>query len=384
MKIHCAFFALFISWMVSAQNPTNYDAIDQKMSEIPINATQSTTAIADYIKTHFSAKEDQLRAAFYWTATNLSYDVENMFNQPLNQTSQDKINRALTTKKGVCMHYSEVFASLANQLGIPTVLIEGYTKTNGKVDPTSHQWCASKVNNRWSLYDPTWGAGYVNNQKYYPKLNNFYYNTAPNELIINHMPFDYIWQLLEKPITNQEFFDGKTESSTTAIFDYNTAIETHEKLTKKEKCIAFWGRMKENGLTNQLVTERMKVLEKEIEYFNQTEKVGVFTSIANLLKETGNDYNQCVKWKNNQFNGVSDDELKNKIDRLVSQINQCEKDAHALNMGKENAQNLISLKKGIADLKNLIIDLQLFTNNYLSKTPDERKKMFVRTVVKRR
>jgi transglutaminase/protease-like cytokinesis protein 3 len=27
----------------------------------------------------------------------------------------------------------------------------------------SHAWCASKIDNQWYIFDPTWVSGYVNN-----------------------------------------------------------------------------------------------------------------------------------------------------------------------------------------------------------------------------
>lgn len=387
MKINIYLLLVFYSTLFLGQNAADFGTVDRKMDEIPMQSTTSTKDIAFYIAQNFTSPEDQIRAAFYWTASNISYDVENMFNIPKNLTTKEKIDIALSSHKGVCMHYSEVFASITNQLGFPTVLVEGYTKNKGKVDTVSHVWCATKVNDKWSLYDPTWGSGYVNDQKYYKKLNNFYFKTDPKELILNHMPFDYVWQLLEYPINNQEFYEDKITSVNTAVaFDFNTEISTFLLLEKKEKCSALLNRIKKGGIINNLITERFELLEKEIEAYNQKEKGEVFMTIAENMNRTSKEFNDFIKFRNNRFiPTVSDVELKNKTQNLLLQIDKCESDINSLtNVNRDNIQNVNSLKKAIAELKKLIIEQDRFVNDYLSKNADDRPKMFVKTIVKKR
>jgi transglutaminase/protease-like cytokinesis protein 3 len=52
---------------------------------------------------------------------------------------------------------TKIFKEIANKVGIDTETISGYTKQNGAVDPMSHAWCASKIDNQWYIFDPTWG-----------------------------------------------------------------------------------------------------------------------------------------------------------------------------------------------------------------------------------
>ena len=70
------------------------------------------------------------------------------------------------------MHYAAVFNDLANKVGVRTYVIEGYTKQYGKIATLGHSWCASQLDGKWLLFDPTWGSGYVLNQTYVKKLNN--------------------------------------------------------------------------------------------------------------------------------------------------------------------------------------------------------------------
>jgi transglutaminase/protease-like cytokinesis protein 3 len=62
---------------------------------------------------------------------------------------------------------------IANKVGIDTETISGYTKQNGAVDPMS--WCASKIDNQWYIFDPTWGSGFVNNGKFVNAFDDRYF-----------------------------------------------------------------------------------------------------------------------------------------------------------------------------------------------------------------
>jgi tagatose-1,6-bisphosphate aldolase non-catalytic subunit AgaZ/GatZ len=49
--------------------------VDQQISH---THSYSTDAIADYINAHFQTEDNKIRAVFYWTASNISYDVDKM------------------------------------------------------------------------------------------------------------------------------------------------------------------------------------------------------------------------------------------------------------------------------------------------------------------
>jgi transglutaminase-like putative cysteine protease len=72
----------------------------------------STDAIANYINANFKTETDKIRAVFYWTASNISYDVPGMFDLNVNETVPEKIAKTLKKRKGVCAHYAVVLMIL--------------------------------------------------------------------------------------------------------------------------------------------------------------------------------------------------------------------------------------------------------------------------------
>jgi len=385
MRIFLTLFSFFVINFVVAQSTTEYDAIDKKISEISKNSESKTTYIANYIAKNFTTTDDKLRAAFYWIASNISYDVENMLNQKP-QTSEEKIANVLRTKSGVCMHYAALFKDIASKLDIEIILIEGYTKTNGKVAPLSHVWCASKMDGIWYLYDPTWGAGYVENEKYVKKLNNKYYKAEPKNLISSHMPFDYLWQFSEYPITNQEFYDNKVASENNSVrFDFTNEIIKFQGLSDLEKVKASADRIEKNGLKNRLISDRLDFQKKQIEYENQKityknqndTNAKIQTIVANLNKATVL-ISQFLKYRSVKFTPlVADEKIKEKIQIPYDLISQCQNDINEINdVSKENAASLKTLKAAINNSK-INAEAQLnFVNEYLTKDKSEREKMF--------
>lgn len=359
-----------------------FEAIDTKMDEIPESLESSTTSIANYISENFTTDDDKIRAVFYWTASTISYDVENMFNQPSNQTVDFKIKRTLETKKGVCMHYAEVFKDIANKVGVRTVIIDGYTKQDGKIVTIGHSWNASKINETWYLFDPTWGSGYVNNQQYFRKLNNDFFKADVVQFGLSHMPFDYLWQLKEYPISNQEFYDSKTASELTTVkFDFNSEIQKNESLSNIERVTAVINRVEKGGLINNLIIEKIAISKKEIDYFKETEAIAKLEIIVPQFNEATKQLNEFIYFRNHKFlPTISDEELRNKLQIPYDLITKYQEEVSKIIVSKENASNLNSLKKAISATKLIADNQQVFLKEYLAKNTAERAKMFVKVI----
>jgi hypothetical protein len=88
---------LLFSIVTFAQKQTQYTLVDQQISQIPIRSTYSTDAIADYINAHFQT-EDNKRAVF-WTASNISYDVDKMVALNNKEALENNSTKILKKKK---------------------------------------------------------------------------------------------------------------------------------------------------------------------------------------------------------------------------------------------------------------------------------------------
>jgi hypothetical protein len=359
MKLTYSIFCFLFSTFLFSQVNLEYEKVDKVMDKIPVLSTATLIGISDYISQNFVTEEEKIRAVFYWVAANISYDLKGIDQHIKNE---DKVKTTLASRKGVCRHYAAVFTALSNHLGIQTIAISGYTsKKDGSISDLSHAWCVSKINQKWHLYDPTWGAGQIKDNKFFKKLNNFYFDTAPKELVKNHMPFDYMWQLLDYPISNNDFYNGKNEprlQSEKYLFD--NEIETYLSLSDLEKSNAQYTRIKKTGLKNDVISGYFHFLEDKKEHNEQNKKGLILKEVQDEFSVIIKEFNQYVKLKNNQINTkIPNAALAADLQNLKTKIENCEEEVSDIkNINPENIQNLRSFKAAIAGLKTRILEEQ--------------------------
>ncbi|TDE54838.1 transglutaminase domain-containing protein [Flavobacterium sp. GT3P67] len=369
----------FFSLLSFGQANAGYALIDKKMSNISTSSTNSTEAIANYINANFKTDTDKIRAVFYWTASNISYDIANMYAVNFNETVQEKIAKTLKTKKGVCIHYAVVFNELSQKIGIQSYIIEGYTKQNGKVGDLAHAWTAAKIDKKWYLFDPTWGSGYVNNGRFSKKINNYYFKVDPAKIIASHIPFDYLWQFSNYPITNGEFYEGKIQiNKAKKYFDFEKEISKHNKESEVDQLFASAERIEKNGLKNAMILERYEGKKKQLTYLRQNTNIEKLNAIVNEMNEAVVLLNDFIHYRNNKFNpALSDDEISNMIETPREQLAKCQSDIYSVgSVGSGNASNVASIKKSISKALVQAEEHALFVQNYLSKSKIVRKTMF--------
>ena len=354
MKNSCLLLSFLFSLLSFGQANVEYTLVDAKMTAIPANATVSTEAIAKYINANFKTENNKIRAVFYWTASNISYDVANMFTVNIEETPKDRITKTLKTKKGICGDYSTIFSEVANLVGVKSVVVEGYTKQDGKVATLAHAWCAAKIENKWYIFDPTWGSGYVNNNKYTRKINNNHFKVAPSKMINTHMPFDYLWQFMNYPITNQEFIDGKTQiNKTKKNFDFESEITKYESLPKIDQLFESAQRIEKNGIKNSLIAGRLDYEKYRITHENNKNNYAKIQTIIADFTEANNLFAAFLKYRNARFIPlVSDEEIKSKIQIPYDLVLKCQNDLNGVKeVQRDNIGNLNTLKASLADAK---------------------------------
>lgn len=379
MKSVFYYFILFWAVLTYGQTKDNTVLIDAKMAKIPKASTKNTKSIADYIATNFKSENEKLRAAFFWVASNISYDVANMENIEFSDTSEQKIEKTLTTRKGVCIHYAELFNAIVSQLGFESEIIEGYTKQFGKVASLSHAWCAVKSDGKWWLFDPTWGAGSVNNGVFAKKLNNFYFKTPPKAMLETHMPFDYLWQLSRYPISNAEFISGKIiVNPAKPVFNFADEIEKLKQKSEEVKLFECISRVEANGVSTKLVKDYLENKKNELsgKRNNQAvEKLNLIVEESNAATAMFNDF---IFYRNKKFKPtLPDDTIREMIAAPKAKVVKCQKDLDGIGtLNDSNRATLTAFRKNLSELLVQIEEQEKFVNEYLSKGKLARKAMF--------
>jgi len=151
--------------------------------------------ITDGCTTHYQ----RIKAIYYWVCDNIDYD-----------TSYEiyRADSCITFRKGVCQAYCEVFYQLAKASGIKVELVNGFSKDErGFVSGSGHTWLFVYTSEKRGIFlDPTWGAGILKDHKFIRNKDYWaWFNVNPEWLILTHYPEKEAYQLIDQPITFEEF-----------------------------------------------------------------------------------------------------------------------------------------------------------------------------------
>lgn len=382
MKLSATIFTffIFIQTIFSQQTSVNeFSSIDNKALELPDSLTTTTEGIASYIRANFNTDNEKTRAIYTWLVNNIKYDIENIFAINFYERKEDKIAKALKSKKGICENYAALFNDICIKSGIKSFVIEGYTKQNGFTDYMPHAWCAALVDSLWFLFDPTWGSGYINGGKFIKKTDYTFFKANPSKLIKSHMPFDYLWQFLDYPLTNQEFYENRTQlNKSKPYFNYADSIRSFENLNYIDQLTSSAYRIEKNGVKNSLIFDRLQHIKLEIENDRQSKVVNIFNTAVIDYNDGVNEFNDFINYRNKQFVPKKPDQLiQDMLNVSENKINEAKtKLAQINNPDANTAKMIIQLTKSINDVLVQVEEQQKWLKIYFGKGKTGRKMMF--------
>ena len=326
----------------------SYPAFSQEINhnigpQIPDSVTLNTDAFAKFLKSNFKTEETILNALFHWEAQNITYDIENMMKSNPEDNHDKIIQKTLNTRKAVCQGFCETFNEISRKAGLNTYIILGYTRQNSQIDKLSHSWIAARIGKNWYLYDPTWAAGFMNDGKFIRHYNESWYKVSPNAIIETHIPFDPIWQFRDYPVTPANW-QQKNYTEKIKYFNISDSIKSFEQQDIRTQFAAEIRRIEENEITNQLIYDRLKYLNRQISIIDENSRITLENSMVDDFNSSVTHYNQAstlynkyVSYKNKSFKPAkppdeirlmlkdANSELSEAIDKL-SKVSTTEKD----------------------------------------------------------
>ena len=222
-RIFAALFFLCFNVLLTAQN---FDHVDSRVRSYP-SRYSSAEQLAAQIQADFTKEIDKARAIFTWLSLNVAYDLETLekgqtqinfsytsqedLKRKLEAINTNTINATLRTNKAICEGYAQTFKRVAELLNMPCMLIGGYSKGDvseiGRIPPQeNHAWNAIKINKKWHLVDPTWGAGVALGRGWVHRFNDFFFLTDPKKFALTHFPSERMWFLTDTDLSLQEFY----------------------------------------------------------------------------------------------------------------------------------------------------------------------------------
>lgn len=388
IKCHIIFiFSLFITSLAFAQKTTDdYHITDSIALNIPEASTHTTDGLANYFNSKLIKPDDKMRGIFVWIINNFTYVIPDLDNLKLTDTTDDKVTKALTTRKGICENYAAVLNEVCNKMGIRSYFVTGYTKLADKVNTLPHAWCVTEINNKWYVYDPTWASGYVNNKNEFIKhTENYWYKASPLSAINSHIPFDPMWELLNYPISNADFLEGNiTQNPKQTFFSYTDSINVWDKQTVLQQLNASARRVEQNGIVTPLIAERLNNIKEEIAYLKKSVIIKKHNDAVLIYNASANDFNQAVRFlntfiqfRNHQFSPeCSDKVLQSMIDSADSRIINARKKINSINPTEDTKDMIASLRKSQNQLNDHINKQKAFLAKYLLLNTPDRKAMF--------
>ena len=198
--------------------------------------------LVSFVTANFRGDSLRVRAFYTWIATNIDYDKTLLDQFKLTSAlisnfrpggrSQDA-DTVLANRKAVCEGYCNLMNRFCGEAGITSVMVPGITRVpEGEVqEDILHTWNAVRVHGTWQLLDITWAGGFVDHRNnYVKKFSGKFFLAPPARFVQTHWPLDAMWQLLEYPVTKEEFL-GDKKAAPAARFNFNDSIGVYLKLS---------------------------------------------------------------------------------------------------------------------------------------------------------
>ena len=215
---------------VDIANNIDTNAIQKQSRRVKKKYTKSPTVLAAHLTKDLSDDPSKIIAITYWITKNIKYDYSSFLSNTLKRhTSKEILKRRIA----LCGEYAQLFNEMCESLGIQTSTINGYAHEfdffpGDTLYRAEHAWSTVYVNNKWELMDLTWGAGHLEPKKQFFKnlmwvmfqkpyevewhyvhaYNPDWFYVNPSKMIASHFPVLDFFQLLENPVSIEEFNKG--------------------------------------------------------------------------------------------------------------------------------------------------------------------------------
>lgn len=224
----------------------DYVAIDIYARSPEAAELHSIPQLSDYLTQKATTDEEKVRSIYVWITEHISYDYtaylknknrdhQNVKNLEIFRKQQ--ADKALQYRTAICLGYATLFQELCAAMDIRSYVIYG----NAKSKKGSHCWNAVEIDEKWYLVDVTWGAGKMTDGEFIKIFQEEYFMADPVAFLVDHLPHDPMWQLLEYPLSQKNFeFDStyvyqqlQNSSRDEFAFNYQDSIRTFLTLSRQ-------------------------------------------------------------------------------------------------------------------------------------------------------
>jgi hypothetical protein len=198
--------ALWFCWAgLTAALPAQYAAIDRHAAKAPDSLAEDLSALAAYLVATAQTEAEKARSLYAWVLQHLSYDqAASKRGRRINHSVEDILRR----RRGTCFDYAKLYEALCREAGLEGRFISGYARSKldapVRLREPDHAWNAVRLDGEWHLLDATWGDG-GGPDEWMARYGRSYFLAPPELFVLNHLPANPIWQLLDCPLDTSWF-----------------------------------------------------------------------------------------------------------------------------------------------------------------------------------
>ena len=338
----------------------------------PEAAGRSVSSLVAYLKQHLSTDDQLARAIYTWVSRNIKYNVYITYTSRSEEANETKeIQKILSERKGICQDYALLFKALAKEAGMDAALL-----------PDPHEWCAAKVSGKWYMFDPTWGAGFVENYQFIPSPNHRFCKLLPDTLLKTHMPFDPMFQFRERPLSYEEFDTGVVdEQRSVPVFYWADTLALYARQDTLERLASARQRMLSNGRSNDLVYYMLELTSNNIRIAGYQKILNAYNMAMDLQGKATDAINEFVRYRNKAFEPLKPDaEIQAMVDVPEELINRADSAINSIRTAPERYREpILKLRDQIMEVATTVYKHKLFLRQYFKLPAKQRKGMFKQT-----
>ena len=349
----------------------------------PEAAGRSVSSLVAYLKQHLSTDDQLARAIYTWVSRNIKYNVYITYTSRNEEADETKeIQKILSERKGICQDYALLFKALVKEAGMDAYVIDGYNRRDGALLPDPPEWCAAKVSGKWYMFDPTWGAGFVENYQFIPSPNHRFCKLLPDTLLKTHMPFDPMFQFRERPLSYEEFDTGVVdEQRSVPVFYWADTLALYARQDTLERLVSVRQRMLSNGRSNDLVYYMLELTSNNIRIAGYQKILNAYNMAMDLQGKATDAINEFVRYRNKAFEPLKPDaEIQAMVDVPEELINRADSAINSIRTAPERYREpILKLRDQIMEVATTVYKHKLFLRQYFKLPAKQRKGMFKQT-----
>lgn len=349
----------------------------------PEAAGRSVSSLVAYLKQHLSTDDQLARAIYTWVSRNIKYNVYITYTSRNEEADETKeIQKILSERKGICQDYALLFKALVKEAGMDAYVIDGYNRRDSALLPDPHEWCAAKVSGKWYMFDPTWGAGFVENYQFIPSPNHRFCKLLPDTLLKTHMPFDPMFQFRERPLSYEEFDTGVVdEQRSVPVFYWADTLALYARQDTLERLVSVRQRMLSNGRSNDLVYYMLELTSNNIRIAGYQKILNAYNMAMDLQGKATDAINEFVRYRNKAFEPLKPDaEIQAMVDVPEELINRADSAINSIRTAPERYREpILKLRDQIMEVATTVYKHKLFLRQYFKLPAKQRKGMFKQT-----